>query len=72
VNDTLTAQEAATLRGVSIEAVRRAIRANRLPATRTGKGYALQRADVEAWLIVGHRPKGGGKKKRVMAWHGER
>ena len=45
----LTAQEVADLKGVRVQTVTKAIREQRLRATRRGHAYFIRRADAEAW-----------------------
>ena len=55
MSDILTTQEAAQRLGVSTRRVIALIEAGRLPASRFGKAYAIQEADL---AIVADRPTG--------------
>lgn len=55
MRDILTTQEAAQRLGVSTRRVIALIEAGRLPASRFGKAYAIQEADL---AIVADRPNG--------------
>lgn len=56
----MSGPEVAAMKGVSREAVAKAIRNERLPATRIGNRYAVKRSDAEAWQPV----MGRGRKKK--------
>jgi excisionase family DNA binding protein len=60
----LNASLAARQKGVSREAVGRAIREGRLKAHRVGKGYLIHRDAVEAWKPAAGWPKGRSRKKK--------
>jgi excisionase family DNA binding protein len=53
----LTVPEAAAAKGVHPHSVRRAIKAQRLKALRKGNYWLIDRADLERWTVIGHRPK---------------
>lgn len=46
----LTVQEAATLAGCHAETIRRAVRAQRLPAGRVGRSPRISRTELDRWL----------------------
>ena len=48
-DDWLTPTQAALLKGVTPQAITKAIRESRLPAERWGKLYLLRRNVIEAW-----------------------
>lgn len=56
-NDLMTVEEAAAAKGVSIKTIYKAIDADRLPCVRLYRRVLIRRADVEAYQIVGHRPR---------------
>lgn len=49
--DVLTVKEAAELKGVSEEAVRKRIGRGVLPAERVGGRYLIRRRDLDAWTV---------------------
>jgi excisionase family DNA binding protein len=53
----LTVTDAAKVKGVSRQAIWAAISDKRLTAKLYGRFYLIRRADLEAWEVVGHRPR---------------
>lgn len=51
--DVLTAEECAALLRVSVDTVRREVRAGRLPARRVGREFRFSRRLVLEWLETG-------------------
>ena len=56
-DEVMTAPVAAALKGVHRNSVHKAIKEGRLKATRSGKTWLIRRRDLDAWQVVGHRPK---------------
>ncbi len=59
-DEVMTAPVAAALKGVHRNSVHKAIKEGRLKATRSGKSWLIRRRDLDAWQVLGHRPKNGG------------
>src|SRR5437773_12236169 len=59
-DEVMTAPVAAALKGVHRNSVHNAIKDGRLKATRSGKSWLIRRRDLDAWQVLGHRPKNGG------------
>jgi excisionase family DNA binding protein len=58
-DEVVTAPVAAALKGVHRNSVHKAIKEGRLKATRSGKTWLIRRDDLDAWQVIGHRPKHG-------------
>jgi excisionase family DNA binding protein len=56
-DEVMTAPVAAALKGVHRNSVHKAIKEGRLKATRSGKTWLIRRRDLDAWQVIGHRPK---------------
>src|SRR5947209_627594 len=56
-DEVITAPVAAALKGVHRNSVHKAIKEGRLKATRSGKTWLIRRRDLDAWQVIGHRPK---------------
>lgn len=56
-NGLLSVKEAAEAKGISINGVYLAISSGRLKAYRTKQPILIRRRDLDAWEVVGHRPK---------------
>lgn len=62
LNDVITATEAATLYGISVQAVRKACQQGWLPARKSGTTWLIDRADAEArWGKKATAPGGSGQ-----------
>jgi excisionase family DNA binding protein len=55
--EVVTAAEAAVIKGVTRRAVYDAIRDGRLIARRSNGIWLIRRTDLDAWEVVGHRPR---------------
>jgi excisionase family DNA binding protein len=59
--DVVTVAEAAALKQVSQEAVRKRIGRKRLPAERVGGRYLIRKVDLDAWNVQGKRKGASGE-----------
>jgi excisionase family DNA binding protein len=67
VEDLLTPQEVATLKGVAKTTVYNAIEDGRLPARKILKRVGIRQADADAWEPVSHGGKREGSGKKPAA-----
>ena len=57
LSDLLTARQAAKIKGCSENSIYKAIHAKRLPADRIGPVWMVSRQALDAWVLIGHRPR---------------